>query len=352
MDVLDTEQHRRVVPQFPTTTYSTAAADAQNLLSIMGTLAIVESAALHQVLHMTRRAAATPNAVLILGESGTGKELIARAVHQFSARSAKPWVDINCAALPSHLLESELFGYERGAFSGAESAKPGMFELAQGGTLFLDEIGELELGLQAKLLRILDGSPFFRLGGTRKCNSDVRIVAATNSDLRHAVQQGRFRQDLYHRLNQIHLRVPPLRERPEDIEPLALYFLKMQNPSLRFSPDAVAILQSYSWPGNVRELRNAVAMAAIFGSGYEIEPRHLPAEICFTPAANPLNDSLRLDGLEQQTVLKALRQTGGRQDRAAELLGISRRTLIRKLKVYAQQGIAATPRAVALEAAR
>jgi two-component system, NtrC family, response regulator AtoC len=326
-------------------------AGGKDLLSIMGTLAIVESPALHQLLHMTRRAAATSNAVLILGESGSGKELIARAVHQFSARSAKPWVDINCAALPAHLLESELFGYEKGAFSGADCAKAGMFELAQGGTLFLDEIGELELGLQAKLLRILDGSPFFRLGGTRKCNSDVRIVAATNGDLRHAVQHGRFRQDLYHRLNQIHLRVPPLRERLEDIEPLATYFLKLQNPGLRFAQETLEILRCYAWPGNVRELRNAVAMAAIFASGCDIQPRDLPAEICLAPVPNPMHDSLRLEGLEQQTVLKALRQTGGRQDRAAELLGISRRTLIRKLKIYARQEIA-TPRAVALETAR
>src|SRR5437016_7230302 len=150
-------------------------------------------------MNVVKKVAPTQNAVLILGESGSGKELIARALHQFSPRAQKPWIDINCAALPAHLLESELFGYEKGAFSGAESAKQGMFELAHGGTLFLDEIGELEIGLQAKLLRILDGSPFFRLGGTRKCNFDVRIVAATNTDLRESVKKG-FREDLYHRL--------------------------------------------------------------------------------------------------------------------------------------------------------
>jgi transcriptional regulator with PAS, ATPase and Fis domain len=311
-----------------------------NMLSIMGSQTIVESASLRHLLHMVRRVAPTQNAVLILGESGSGKELIARAIHQFSPRAQKPWIDLNCAALPSHLIESELFGYEKGAFSGADTSKQGMFELAQGGTLFLDEIGELEIGLQAKLLRILDGSPFFRLGGTRKCHFDVRIVAATNSNLKEAVKKGRFREDLYHRLNQIHLRVPPLRERIEDIEPLAEYFLKKQDPSLRLSPEAMEVLRSYSWPGNVRELRNAIAMAAIFVEGTEIQRFDLPPEVCHAPACQPAGGELRLDGLEQETVLKALRQTGGRQDRAAELLGISRRTLIRKLKTYAGQGVA------------
>jgi len=309
------------------------------MVSIMGIQAVVRSSGLTQLLQSVRKVAVTQNAVLISGESGSGKELIARAIHQYSARANKPWIDINCAALPGHLLESELFGYEKGAFSGADSSKQGMFELANTGTLFLDEIGELELGLQAKLLRILDGTPFFRLGGTRKCSVDVRIVAATNTNLQEAVKKGRFREDLYHRLNQVHLRVPPLRERPEDIESLAMFFLAKQDSSLRFSPEALEVLRCYSWPGNVRELRNVVTMAAIFVEGVEIQPFDLPPEVYNAPARTTAGGALRLDGVEQELVLKALEQTGGRQDLAAELLGISRRTLIRKLKTYAAQGI-------------
>jgi two-component system, NtrC family, response regulator AtoC len=308
-------------------------------LSIMGMSAVVRSDSLQQLMVSVKKVARTQHAVLITGESGCGKELIARAIHQYSPRAGKPWIDINCAALPGHLLESELFGYEKGAFSGAESAKQGMFELANGGTLFLDEIGELELGLQAKLLRILDGASFFRLGGTRKITVDVRVVAATNSNLQEAVRAGRFREDLYHRLNQVHLRVPPLRERPEAIESLATYFLAQQDPQLRFSPETMEALRWYSWPGNVRELRNAVTMAAIFVEGVEIQPFDLPAEVYNAGVRNSPACMLRLDSAEQDLVLKALDQTGGRQDRAAELLGISRRTLIRKLKIYAQKGV-------------
>ena len=205
---------------------------ALDTLSIMGIQAVIRSQSLLDLLHSAKKVARAQNAVLITGESGTGKELVARAIHQYSPRAAKPWIDINCAAIPGHLLESELFGYEKGAFSGAESGKLGMFELANGGTLFLDEIGELELQLQAKLLRVLDGAPFFRLGGTRKNSVDVRIVAATNNNLKERVSAGKFREDLYHRLNQIHLRVPPLRERREDIEALAKHFLAQQDPGL------------------------------------------------------------------------------------------------------------------------
>jgi DNA-binding NtrC family response regulator len=312
---------------------------ALDALSIMGIQAVVRSQSLLDLLHTAKKVARAQNAVLITGESGTGKELVARAIHQYSPRAAKPWIDINCAAIPGHLLESELFGYEKGAFSGAESGKQGMFELASGGTLFLDEIGELELQLQAKMLRVLDGAPFYRLGGTRKNSVDVRIVAATNNNLKERVSAGKFREDLYHRLNQIHLRVPPLRERREDIEALAKHFLAQQDPGLSFSSDALKLLCAHSWPGNVRELRNAVTMASIFAEGPEIQPFDLPPEVCSgeiggaTPAAN----SLRLDDMEQELVRKALEQTGGRQDRAAVLLGISRRTLIRKLKLYASQ---------------
>lgn len=302
--------------------------------SIMGIQAVIQSKSLQQLMQSVQKVARAQTSVLITGESGSGKELIARAIHEYSHRASKPWIDVNCAAIPGHLLESELFGYEKGAFSGADSGKPGMFELANGGTLFLDEIGELELVLQAKLLRILDGAPFFRLGGTRKNSVDVRIVAATNNNLKERASAGKFREDLFHRLNQVHLRVPPLRERPEDIEPLAIHFLSQQDPGLRFSPDAMKVLQSYAWPGNVRELRNAVTMAAVFVEGPQIGPFDLPPELLHTDVRTATADTLRLDDMEQELVFKALEQTGGRQDRAAVLLGISRRTLIRKLKLY------------------
>src|SRR5947209_16074915 len=220
--------------------------------------AVVRSEASRRLMAMVRRVAVSPAAVLIEGETGCGKELVARAIHQFSLRSHKPWVDVNCSALPEHLLESELFGYEKGAFSGADGSKPGMFELANGGTLFLDEIGELDAKIQAKLLRVLDGSPYYRLGGTRKISVDVRIVAATNRNLSAAVRQGNFRKDLFYRLGQIQLRVPPLRERPEDVAGTAEIALQEYRPGTRFSQEALDALCAYSWPGNVRELKNAV----------------------------------------------------------------------------------------------
>jgi transcriptional regulator with PAS, ATPase and Fis domain len=288
------------------------------------------------------RIAQTNAAVLITGESGSGKELIARAVHHYSLRCAKPWVDVSCAALPEHLVESELFGYERGAFSGADSPKPGLFELANHGTLFLDEVGELEPRMQVKLLRVLDGVAYFRLGGTRKVTVDVRIVAATNQDLEHMVETGQFRSDLYHRLGQICLRVPPLRERAEDIVPLAEHFLKQSNLDRHFSADALQALQRHRWPGNVRELRNVVTKAAVLARDSEIgagdlllAPLRVPAEsapVTTVPSAN-------LDGMEKNTILRVLAQTNGHQQRAAELLGISRRTLSRKLKLYGREAV-------------
>ena len=186
---------------------------------------------MHRFMRMVDRVAGHNESVLVTGETGTGKELIARTIHQSSHRRSRPWIDINCAALPENLVESELFGYEKGAFTGADSSKPGLFELADKGTLFLDEIGELQLQTQVKLLRVLDGNPFYRLSGHRKIKVDVRIVAATNQDLDAAVAAGRFRQDLFHRLGQFQLRVPPLRERPEDIIALAEHFLSLKAPS-------------------------------------------------------------------------------------------------------------------------
>ncbi len=302
----------------------------------LGMTAVVASPVMRRLVTITSRAARTNSPVLISGESGTGKELIARAVHHFSQRAGRPFVDVNCAAFPEHLMESELFGYERGAFSGAESQKPGLFEAAHTGTLFLDEIGELDSRMQAKLLRVLDGHSYFRLGGSRKVAADVRIVAATNLNLEEAVQSGKFRRDLFHRLDAFHLRVPPLRERAEDIGPLARWFLREAIPGL--SDEALAVLEDYSWPGNIRELKNCLNKATLSAAGAMIEPGDLPMELVFSAQhgiqTEAPEEAYSLDGLEQQTICKVLAQTGGHQQRAADLLGISRRTLIRKLKLY------------------
>jgi DNA-binding NtrC family response regulator len=273
-------------------------------------------------------------AVLITGESGSGKELIARALHQFSLRCNNPWVDVNSGALPEHLVESELFGYEKGAFSGAESTKQGLFELAHTGTLFLDEIAELEPRTQVKLLRVLDGAPHYRLGGVHKVSVDVRVIAATSRDMEEVMQRGAFRRELYYRLTQIHLKVPPLRERPEDIRPLAELFLRECAPASRFSTEALEALQRYSWPGNVRELRNAAMSAGILANGAEITPVDLPAEIHARVRPPNCAAPTRLKEMEQQMIIQALAKTGGSFQRAAAMLGISKRTLSRKLRRY------------------
>ena len=281
-------------------------------------------------------------------------------------------MDLNCAALPENLLESELFGYEKGAFSGAEITKPGLFELADKGTIFLDEIGELDPRVQVKLLRVLDGAPYFRLGGVKKVTVDVRVVAATNADLEMAVERGRFRNDLFHRLSQFNLEVPPLRERLADIAPLAEYFLAQSYPELRFSPGAIEALRNYPWPGNIRELRNVVIRAAIVNDSGVIRSEDLPLKTVSIPAAsgflrptglispdrngtrnetappisNPAvsatmdpswhsgNGAHSLENAERRLIFEALQATGGHHQRAADRLGISRRTLSRKLKVY------------------
>lgn len=298
----------------------------------LGMPAVIDSFAMRSLFDAVQRVARTGTAVLITGESGTGKELVARALHHYSMRCTKPFVDISCAALPEHLAESELFGYDKGAFSGADAAKPGLFEMAHTGTLFLDEIGELETKMQVKLLRVLDGTPYYRLGGTRKVSSDTRIIAATNQDLEKMIAQGRFRGDLFHRLNQFCLRVPPLRERTEEIRPLAEFFLAHQNPEMRFSSDALEILCLHAWPGNVRELRNVVMKSAIMARGAVIAPEDLPDALRAKGIAQA--PAHTLDGMERQMIMTALKQTGGHQQHAAETLGISRRTLSRKLKIY------------------
>ena len=301
------------------------------------TIFILASPVMHRFMALVDRVAGHTETVLITGETGTGKELIARTIHESSNRRSRPWVDINCAALPENLVESELFGYEKGAFSGADPSKPGLFEMADRGTLFLDEIGELQLQTQVKLLRVLDGQPFYRLGGHRKIKVDVRIVAATNQDLEAAVREGRFRQDLFHRLGQIQLRVPPLRERPEDIVALAEHFLRLKAPNKNFSTQAISALLSHPWPGNIRELRNLVAKMAMESSGSEIDFSRLNAALTGDPTALRQTASMpvsNLDSMEEQMIIKALERTGGQRTLAAEQLGISRRTLSRKLKEY------------------
>ena len=301
---------------------------------------LVRSEGSRRLMATVRRIAATPAAVLIEGETGTGKELVAHAIHEFSSRRNKPFVDLNCSALPEHLLESELFGHEKGAFTGADASKPGMFELAQDGTLFLDEIGELDPKIQAKLLRVLDGAPFYRLGGTRKIHVDVRIVAATNVDLDKAVRRGTFRKDLYYRLGQLHVRVSPLRDRPEDIVAIAEKLLGESKPGARFHQEALDALCAYSWPGNVRELKNTImALTTLNDSNTEIGLADLPNEITASSpdqahaesAILPLGD---LDSMERMMIENALLACDEDQNQAAERLGISRRTLRRKLKLY------------------
>jgi hypothetical protein len=236
------------------------------------------------------------------------------------------------------LVESELFGYEKGAFSGADSSKPGLFELADKSTIFLDEIGELQPQIQVKLLRVLDGAPYYRLGGNKKITVDVRVVAATNQDLELAVKEGRFRKDLFHRLSQFQLRVPPLRERPEDIAALARHFLSLKAADKTFTPDAVTLLMTQPWPGNIRELRNLVAKLAMAIEDRQITRAHVAAELSGETAAKPGARRAapigNLENMEEQMIIRALVQTHGHRAQAAEQLGISRRTLSRKLREY------------------
>ncbi len=307
-----------------------------------------ESPAIRQLLSDIDRVGPEKSSVLIAGESGTGKELVARSMHRTSPRSAEALVSLNCAAFAEQLLESELFGHERGAFTGATERKRGLFELADGGTLFLDEIGELPLPLQPKLLRVLQEKRFRRVGATNERECDVRILAATNRPLKHLIRTGHFREDLYYRLNVVNLEVPPLRQRREDIPLLATFFLQrfaqeMGRPLTNIAADALTALQTYDWPGNVRELENAIERAVIFSNGSTLQLSNLPAPISSTPLTDSaclhiplLEGSLpeTLDALENQLIHQALRDAQGIQAQAAERLGISRSNLQYKLKKY------------------
>ena len=306
---------------------------------VHGNQFIVASDVMHKFMDMVNRVARHVGTVLIVGETGTGKARIAHTIHEHSVRCSKSFVEINCAALPENLVESELFGYEKGAFSGADTAKPGLFEMAHLGTIFLDEIGELDLRVQVKLLRILDRAPYFRLGGNRKISADVRVVAATNRNLKEEVSAGRFRKDLYHRPSQFELCVPPLRERPQDIVALAEHFLSQEGDGLKFSPDALPILKSYSWPGNVRELQNVVNKLMVSASGAEIGSSEVHQQLMHADPQDGeqvgrTESTARLDSMEAQAIRKALEKTGGHRGKAAAQLGISRRTLTRKLREY------------------
>lgn len=300
----------------------------------IGVPAVFASEAMQKLLRLVEKVAVTNATILITGESGAGKEIIARAIHHHSLRSSKSWVDLNCAALPENLLESELFGHEKGSFSGADSFKQGLFELADRGTLFLDEIGDLDPRMQVKLLRVLDGASYYRVGGVRKVSVDVRLVAATNQDLKLAVREGRFRSDLYHRLSQIPICVPPLRERREDIVPLVLHYLAQEGSAMEFSQQALDKLEAHEWPGNVRELRNVVLRASVLAPGPEITLADLPEEFRHNAFSAGLHQLAGLPDLEKRAILAALEEMGGHQQKAADKLGISKRTLQRKIRSY------------------
>jgi DNA-binding NtrC family response regulator len=306
----------------------------------IGVSTVFASEVMERLLALVEKVAPTKATILITGESGTGKEIIARAIHHYSLRSSKSWVDLNCAALPENLLESELFGHEKGAFSGAECSKQGLFELAHRGTLFLDEIGDLDPRMQVKLLRVLDGASYYRVGGVKKVSVDVRVVAATNQNLQVAVAEGRFRSDLYHRLSQIPICVPPLRERRDDIVPIALHYLEQQNASLTISPQVLEKLCDYDWPGNVRELRNVIMRASVFARGPEITLEDLSEEFARSSFSSSLQSFSALPDLERQAILAALEETRGHQQKAADKLGISKRTLQRKIRSYGPMAVA------------
>ena len=310
---------------------------------------IAESPGMREVLNFVRRVAASEATTILLeGENGTGKDLVAKTLHYQSLRQAEPFIAINCAAIPETLLESELFGYEKGAFTDARAQKRGIFELADKGTLFLDEIGEIPLMLQAKLLRVLEEQSFRRLGGLKDIKLDLRVIAATNKNLREAVKEGAFRQDLYFRLNVIQILIPPLRERLEDVVPLTRFFIDHYNRKFRRNIEGIndaasKLLITHDWPGNVRELRNAIERAMILEESSLITPASLPIAIARPEStlAAPVavnaeipSDGLSLEDNERNLLARALEKTNGNQTQAARLLRITRDTLRYKMKKF------------------
>ncbi len=310
-----------------------------------GNQIIGESPQIKEVMDLVNRVAKSNATVLILGESGTGKELVANAIHYNSDRKNKPFVKVNCGALPENLLESELFGHEKGAFTGAISRKIGRFERAHGGSIFLDEIGEMSFSTQVKLLRVLQEKQIERVGSTEVIDVDVRIIAATNKDLKRLVEEGRFREDLYYRLNVIPIKIPPLRERKQDIPLLVKYFLQKYSletgrRGMTISDSALNKLKAYSWPGNIRELQNVIERAVILSPGREITEDQLPPEIVKRDRQIELDEfklpknGVNLNDLEKSLIKQALDMTNGNQTEAARLLGITRHTLIYRMEKY------------------
>jgi DNA-binding NtrC family response regulator len=312
-----------------------------------GSSFVGESPPFRDLLRMIDRAAPSDSTVLITGETGAGKEMVAKLLHARSPRMRKPFVVVECAVLQEDLLQSELFGHERGAFTGADRAKPGLFEVAHGGTIFLDEIGEVSPATQVKLLRVLDTSTFRHVGGTAEIRVDVRVLAATNRDLAVLVRQGHFREDLFYRLGTITLHLPPLRERGADVELLAKHFLSRLNErygfAKSFAPEAMNALRRHDWPGNVRELLHVIEAAVVACEGNEISPAHLPAALragSSPAAAVAAGDGapLTLEQMERAYIERILVQVEGHRGRAARLLGISERNLYRKLREYGLAG--------------
>ncbi len=300
---------------------------------------------MEELFERVRVVAPAPSTVLVVGESGTGKELVANALHQNSPRAGGPFVPVNCGAIPGEILESELFGHERGAFTGAHQRRIGLIETASGGTLFLDEISELSPELQVKLLRVLEDRTIVRVGGSARIPVDFRLVAATNRNLERWVEDGKFREDLYYRLKVVTLTLPPLRQRPDDIPLLVQHFLEQFNRELGrqvkgVQPSVLGALKRYPWPGNVRELRNLLESLVLFARGEEITLEDLPAEYRL-PASVPSTSGGEwqprpMDEIEKEAILKTLQYTGGHRAKAAQLLGIGLRTLQRKLKEYGE----------------
>ena len=304
---------------------------------------IGESLAMRGLLGLIKKVAPTDSTILILGESGTGKELVATSIFENSDRKNKPFIKLNCAAIPEELLESELFGHEKGAFTGATKFKPGKFDMAHQGTLFLDEIGDMPLSLQSKILRVIQEKEFYRVGGSRTIKVDVRFIASTNQNLEKMVREGNFREDLYYRLNVFTLHMPPLRERKEDIPLLVDYFLQNLPKKVEISSVALQLIMTFPWPGNIRELKNIIESAAVIAENGYIEPAQLPAKITglfnnsvtneiSLPVNLPLDE--RLNEIEKSMIIEALRKTGGVQVRATELLGINQRSLWHRIKKH------------------
>jgi DNA-binding NtrC family response regulator len=304
---------------------------------------IARSPLMHAVFRDAALIAPSDTRVLITGESGVGKEIVADVIHAWSSRATGPLIKVNCAAIPETLLESELFGHEKGAFTGASAHRIGRFEEADGGTIFLDEIAEMSPPLQAKLLRVTQGGRFQRIGSNREVNTNARILAASNRVLEDEVKAGRFREDLFYRLSVVELNIPPLRERREDILPLAGRFIEeLTRGRARFSEAVAACLENYAWPGNVRELRNAMERAALLSRSELILPEHLPTKVRAAGGQAPrreAGDQERLDEIERQAILESLRQHDSNRTETARALGISRRALIYKLQKWRELGI-------------